>query len=138
IRALDEAVAGCAAPPVLVAHSLGCIAVAHWAAAFARPVAGALLVAPADVEAEHAPEPLCGFAPIPLRALPFPSILVASSDDPWLAIERAEQLAQCWGSEFVRIQAAGHLNSDGGYGPWPQGERLLRRLSAPVHDDGRV
>jgi uncharacterized protein len=130
IRALDEAIAGCAQPPVLVAHSLGCIAVAHWAAAFRRPVAGALLVAPADVEAEHAPEPVRNFAPIPLRALPFPSILAASDDDPWLSMERADELALQWGSELVRIASAGHLNTDAGFGPWPAGEELLRRLCA--------
>ncbi|HEX2078745.1 MAG TPA: alpha/beta hydrolase [Longimicrobium sp.] len=139
VRTLDGAVAACAAPPLLVAHSLGCIAVAHWAAAFARPVAGALLVAPADVEAAHAPEPVRDFAPIPLGALPFPSILAASSDDPWLRLDRAEHMASCWGSNFIRIEAAGHLNTDAGFGPWPQGEELLRRLCfSAAPDDARV
>src|SRR4051812_29408696 len=39
------------APIVLVAHSLGCITVAHWATEKVHSVRAALLVAPADVEA---------------------------------------------------------------------------------------
>jgi predicted alpha/beta hydrolase family esterase len=89
IRALDAAIAAELAPVVLVAHSLGCIAIAHWAARCARPVAGALLVAPADVERADTPEPIRCFAPVPLRPLPFRSILVASSNDEYLSMDRA-------------------------------------------------
>lgn len=129
VRTLDSAVREAAGPPLLVAHSLGCIAVAHWAARFDRPVAGALLVAPADVERPDAPEPIRGFAPVPLRPLPFPSILVASSDDPYLAPERARELARGWGSRLVEIGAAGHVNTAAGFGSWPEGLRLLAELS---------
>jgi predicted alpha/beta hydrolase family esterase len=128
IRALDAAIAAEPAPAVLVAHSLGCIAVAHWAARFARPVAGALLVAPADVERAGTPEPIRCFAPVPLRPLPFRSLLVASSSDEYLSMDRAQHFARCWASELVPIGAAGHINTAAGFGPWPQGERLLDAL----------
>lgn len=128
VRTLDAAIAAQPAPVVLAAHSLGCIAVAHWAARFARPVAGALLVAPADVERADTPGPIRCFAPVPLRPLPFRSILVASDNDEYLSIERAKDFARCWGSELVRIGAAGHINTAAGFGPWPQGERLLDDL----------
>lgn len=130
IRTLDAAVASAPGPVVLVAHSLGCIAVAHWAAAHARPVAGALLVAPADVERADAPGPIRPFAPVPLQPLPFRSILVASTDDEFVTMERAEHFARCWASELVPIGAAGHVHTAAGFGPWPRGERLLDDLCA--------
>jgi uncharacterized protein len=114
---------------VLVAHSLGCVAVAHAAAAHpGLPVAAALLVAPADVEREHAPASIGGFAPMPSALLPFRSIVVASSDDPHMTLERARTVADDWGAEFIEAGALGHINVDAGFGPWPDGERLLRRL----------
>lgn len=129
VRTLDAAIAAEPAPPVLVAHSLGCIAVAHWAAAHARPVVGALLVAPPDVERADMPGEVLGFAPVPLRPLPFRSILVASDNDEWVAIDRAAHFARGWGSELVRAGAVGHINTAAGFGPWPDGERLLELLS---------
>ena len=128
IHALDAAIAAEPAPVVLVAHSLGCIAIAHWGARFARPVAGALLVAPADVERVDLPEPIRCFAPVPLRPLPFRTVLVASSNDEYLSMDRAGHFARCWGSELVPAGAAGHLNTAAGFGPWPEGERLLEAL----------
>lgn len=128
VQAIDAAVAAEPAPPVLVAHSLGCIAVAHWAAAHRRPVAAALLVAPPDVERAGMPEEVRGFAPVPPRPLPFRSILVASDNDEWVTIDRAAHFARAWGSELVRAGAAGHINTAAGFGPWPDGERLLESL----------
>ncbi|HEV3051135.1 MAG TPA: alpha/beta hydrolase [Longimicrobium sp.] len=128
VNALDAAIAAEPAPPVLVAHSLGCIAIAHWAARFARPVAGALLVAPPDVERADMPEPVRNFAPVPLRPLPFRSILVASDNDEYITLDRAKAFARAWGSELVHAGRAGHINTDAGFGPWPEGERLLASL----------
>ncbi|MDH6129908.1 putative alpha/beta hydrolase family esterase [Kitasatospora sp. GP82] len=114
-------------PIVLVAHSLGCVTVAHWAAARTRTVHAALLVAPADIETAEVPE-LVTFRPIPLRPLPFPSLLVSSSDDPWCSADRARRFADGWDSAFVDLGAYGHINSDSGLGAWPQGRELLTRL----------
>ena len=128
VQTLDDAIAAETAPVVLVAHSLGCIAIAQWAARFARPVAGALLVAPADVERADAPDPIRCFAPVPLQPLPFRTLLVASSTDEYLSMDRAGHFARCWGSALVSLGAAGHVNTAAGFGPWPQGERLLESL----------
>ena len=130
VDALHETIVEHEEPVFLVAHSLGCIAVVHWARRFRHPVAGALLVAPADVERPGAPEPIRNFAPIPLRKLPFPSIVVSSSDDPYLSPERAAHFAACWGSRLVDTGAAGHVNTDAGFGPWPEGLALLAELGA--------
>ncbi|MBQ5948117.1 alpha/beta hydrolase [Massilia sp. ST3] len=126
VAELDAAIAACKGAPILVAHSLGCILVAHWARCGSPlKVAGAFLVAPSDVEAPSYPAPLNGFAPVPMEPLPFPSIVVASSDDPYVTPDRAQGFAASWGSRFVDIGKAGHLNADSGHGDWPEGERLL-------------
>jgi len=128
VGALAAAIEAAPRPALLVAHSLGCITVAHLPLAIRQQVAGALLVAPADVEREGAPEALRDFAPIPRVPLSFPSIMVASTDDPYCSMARAEELAREWGSELVTVPQGGHLNSDSKLGHWPQGLRLLAIL----------
>jgi uncharacterized protein len=129
---VERLVAAIEAAPggVLVAHSLGCALVADVAAE--RPdlaIAAALLVAPADVESpRHTPERIRRFAPIPRKALPFRSVMVASRNDPYMALARARELANAWGAEFLDAGPVGHINIDGGFGPWPIGERILRAL----------
>ena len=130
VTALDAAIAVAAVPPVLVAHSLGCHAIAHHAARHARPVHGALLVAPPNVDDPDFPPVIKGFRPIPRAALPFPSIVVSGSDDWYMAPDDARELARAWGSRFVLLERGGHINADAGFGPWPEGERLLAELTA--------
>lgn len=130
---LDAAVAQCDGPPLLVAHSLGCMLVAHWAQSGSQlKVAGALLVCPSDVEAGSYPVDPNGFRPIPQLPLPFPTLVVASADDPFVTIERARQFAAAWGSRLVEVGNAGHINADSGHGPWPEGEKLLAQLCAQL------
>ena len=123
-----------ASPTFLVAHSLGCLAVAHWAATAGRKtdrVEGAFLVAPPWLTAsDQCPAQLADFLPMPLHRLPFPSLLVASEDDPYLPIEIAAPLASAWGSQFVDVGRQGHINVASGNGPWPVGEGLLRGFIA--------
>ena len=116
-------------PPIVVAHSLGCIALAHAVAAASLPVASALLVAPPDVDDPDFPPVIEGFAPIPRQRLPFASIVVVSRNDPFTAFERAAALAEAWGSRLIDAGNSGHLNADAGFGAWPLGERLLAELS---------
>jgi predicted alpha/beta hydrolase family esterase len=130
VAALDAALVAAPAPPVLVAHSLGCLTVAHHALRHRRPVKGALLVAPPNADDPTFPPIVKGFRPIPRQPLPFPSILVASDDDWHMNPEDARTLAGAWGSRFVLLARAGHINTDAGFGPWPDGERLLAELSA--------
>jgi predicted alpha/beta hydrolase family esterase len=112
-------------PVVVVAHSLGCIAVTHLPPEAEARIAGALLVAPADPERRSI---LADFAPVPSRKLPYRSILVASSNDPFCPIRLAGAYARNWGSEFVRVPDAGHINIESGHGPWPLGVALLQSL----------
>ena len=128
VAALDAALQGeDLSRVVLVAHSLGCATIAHWAAQYGRSIRGALLVAPSDVEtARYAAFPTTGFAPMPMARLPFPSKVVFSQNDEWASPARARQFAQAWGSELVDIGAAGHINTTSGHGNWPAGLALLR------------
>jgi len=128
VRELDAAIAACRQPPVLAAHSLSCTLVTWWAAAHkdaAQRIAGAFLVAPSDVDAPSYPTCTTGFQPMQLAPLPFPSIVVASTSDPYVATARAQAFAQAWGSKLHLVGEAGHINGDAGYGPWPEGEQLL-------------
>lgn len=137
---LDAVVSGCPGPVLIVAHSLGCMTFAHWAS-FAREevrrkVAGAFLVAPADVEREGAPREFHDFAPLPKNRIPVPTMLIASENDPCMTLPAARRLANGWKSILVNAGAAGHINVASGHGAWPGGKTLLngfvRDLAAPV------
>ena len=110
---------------ILVAHSLGCIATAYLPSDVCKKVQGALLVAPADPERRA---PLVDFSPTPYQPLPYRSVLVASSNDPYCSVRTAGAYARAWGSEFVRLQNAGHINTESGFGDWPLGLALLQSL----------
>ena len=112
-------------PVVLAAHSLGCIASTHLPPDAVARIQGALLVAPADPERRA---PLVDFAPVPSQILPYRSVVVASSNDPYCPVRTAGAYARSWGSEFVRLQNAGHINIDSGFGAWPLGLALLQSL----------
>lgn len=134
---LEDAVARAAPDVVLVAHSLGCLLVAHWSARTRRRVGGALLVAAPDPLGAAFPANAQGFAPVPRVRLPFPSIVVASSDDLYAHIDFARTLARDWGSDFLDVGAQGHINADSGLGDWKFGRRLLRCLRIGRTADGR-
>ena len=122
---LEQAVLAEDSPVVIVAHSLGCITAVHLGERAAARVRGALLVAPADPERRAQ---LSDFAPVPYGRLPYRSVLVASSNDPFCPIRRAGAYARAWGSELVRLQDAGHINVESGFGAWPLGLALLQSL----------
>jgi len=137
VAALDDVVRAQPEPPVLVSHSLGCSLVGQWVKdRGGRGVAGAFLVGPSDVEAPDYPIEGRSFSSMPLVRLPFPSLVIASTDDVYVSIARAEEFARAWGSELRFIGPAGHINGASGHGPWPEGEAMLlgfiARLAAPL------
>jgi predicted alpha/beta hydrolase family esterase len=130
--ALGRAVGAAVGPVVLAAHSLGCFAIAWWAAS-ANPsliakVRGALLVAPPDVDRPDADFRLRRFAPTPMVAPPFRSILVASGNDPHASLARSHAIANAWNAEFVDFGETGHINARSRLGFWPAGQALLEEL----------
>lgn len=137
LEAIDRAVRRAPAPPIFITHSLGGIAVAHWAAVASVPAAGALLVAPADLDRADCPEALRDFTPVPRARLRFPSVLVASDSDPYASLESSIELAADWGSRIVIVRRAGHINTASGHGPWPDGRAFLRMLERTAAAGGR-
>ncbi|GGY65952.1 RBBP9/YdeN family alpha/beta hydrolase [Pseudoduganella albidiflava] len=109
-------------PTLIVAHSFGCLASVHSVAADPANVAGLLLVAPAD------PDKFGVAALLPREPLPVPSILIASTNDPWMPLERARQWAQHWGSSFIDAGALGHINAESGLRDWLFGQQQLQFL----------
>jgi hypothetical protein len=130
VARLEDVVLSCDEPPVLVAHSLGCILAAAWAAHSknAQRVKAALLVAPGDVERLEVRGMLPSWAPIELQALPFPSVLLASRDDPHCDFERARLFAHAWNAQFMDYGECGHINAESGLASWPEGHVLLQDL----------
>lgn len=127
---LEEVLLGCDEPAVLVAHSLGCLLTAAWAAHSRNThrVKAALLVAPGDAERDDLQPVLPSWSPVVMRRLPFPSVLVGSRNDPYCTFERAQAMARAWGSRFIDLGDAGHINADSGLGDWPQGHAWLDEL----------
>lgn len=140
VAGLREAVEAATGPVIIVAHSAGVIVTAHWAARFAGsrgPVRGAVLATPPDLAQELPAEypslaalAECGWLPIPRQALPFPSIVAASGNDPLGDPVRIRALAAAWGSRVHDLGEVGHLNPASGYGEWPQADLLIKELDA--------
>ena len=128
---------GGGAPAVLVAHSLGCMLAAAWAAhsRSTHRVKAALLVAPPDVARADLREVLPGWVPVPLQALPFRTLVLASSNDPFCDLARARVFAAAWGADLVDVGPRGHINADSGLGDWPEAHQHLKQLQAhtPSH-----
>ncbi len=115
---------------VLISHSMGGIAIAHWAAQFGTKIKAAMIVAPPDLDNPWQDFGLKTFTPIPTQKLPFKSIVVASTNDQWASIETTKVFAKNWGSDLFFIGDAGHINSAIGYGEWNQGLEILKNLVA--------
>ena len=135
VALLDQTLREFRGPAVLVAHSAGVMMVVHWTQRHRRAIRGALLAAPPDFESPlpdgyPAQDVLRenGWLPTPRTRLPFPSIVVASTNDPLGRYERVAALAEAWGSRLVNVGAVGHLNPAAGYGEWPQAQEFIGEL----------
>jgi predicted alpha/beta hydrolase family esterase len=116
-------------PTLVLAHSFGALATVHSVARDPTWIAGLLLVAPAD------PDKFDLASQLPHGRLPCPSIMLGSSNDPWMAADHAESWAARWGSEFANLGALGHINAESGLGDWPEGQRWLYKLAELAHNE---
>jgi predicted alpha/beta hydrolase family esterase len=130
VATIERAIMMATRPVVLIAHSAGVTASVHAAAGLAdTKVRGAFLVAAPDLELNrNVPREMAVFAPVPRDPLPFPSMLVASTSDPFCSVERAAEFATCWGSDFHVAGDAGRIDVESGHGPWPEGLLMFTRL----------
>ena len=107
-------------PWIAVGHSFGSLAlVQHLATSSASPIVAALLVAPADPQRFGLAERLS-----PLR-LPVISTVVGSETDPWMRADHARHWASRWGSHWINLGDAGHINAAAGFGPLPLARRWV-------------
>ncbi len=129
IARLEDVLLSCTEPAVLVAHSLGCLTVAAWAAHSKNThlVKAALLVATPDTQREDIRQMLPGWA-VALQKLPFKSTVFASSNDPFCSIDMAQCFASAWHATFIETGERGHINADSGLGDWPEGLTELQLL----------
>jgi predicted alpha/beta hydrolase family esterase len=132
VAALHATVGESAEPAILIAHSAGCIAAVRWAADHTGPVRAALLVTPPYIDG--AEPDVAGDLPwtVPRGRLPFPAVLVASRTDPYTSFAQFERFAADWGAELVDAGDVGHLDTATGFGPWPDGERLVSELEGLI------
>lgn len=131
VEAVADAVNATTRPPVLVAHSLGVAATVLAVPQFERKVAGAFFVAPPEVgNPSIRPKHLMTFGPYPRDPLPFPSLMIASRNDPFCTYEQADDIAAAWGSLLIDAGESGHLNSESGHGPWPEGTMVFAKFLA--------
>jgi hypothetical protein len=109
-------------PLIFVAHSLGVLALAHAAPFLRGKVKGGFLVAPPSREIVAGLDSIdSAFAALPGDPLPFPSLVIASRNDPFATYAESEAFARGFGAELADAGHSGHINVDSGHGPWPEG-----------------
>jgi uncharacterized protein len=129
VSAIERRVTELGPETLIVAHSLGCLALVHWASRTSQRIRGALFVGVPDPASPVYPASTSiGFTPLPMQRLTFHSTLVTSTDDPYGSALYARACAQAWGSLYVEAGPRGHLNSDSGLGDWLEGYKLLEKL----------
>jgi hypothetical protein len=142
VSLLQQEAAAANAPLIIVAHSAGALTVAHWASQARADVRGVLLAVPPNFEApmpENYPSlnalSAGGWLPLPRAALPFPSIVAASRNDPLALYEWVRELAGDWHSRLIDLGAVGHLNPASGFGPWPRALQLIAALDTDPQEN---
>lgn len=125
-RNIDRVVRSLDRPPLVVAHSFGCLSTAYAQITLGTPVGATLFVAPANPERFELPS---SYFSSPLRQ---PGLMIASENDPWLSLDKAKAMAADWGIDCINIGAAGHINVASGYGAWPLGEALIECMRAEL------
>jgi hypothetical protein len=133
VEAIEVLVRAQCEAPVLVAHSLGCLAVALWAARSATPAHALLLVSLPNPAGSAFPRDAKGFGTLPWTLRARPAVVVSSTDDPYGSPGFADYWARQWGASHERRGAEGHLNAASGLGDWPS---LWARVEAWRNERG--
>jgi len=134
---IDEAVDRASGPVVIVAHSLGCLAVAAWALLSKRATElniEALLVAPCDPNQGKATALIQRFGCFAFTKLPIPTTVIASSDDPFSTLGRGHAIARTWGATVIEAGELGHIDTNSRLGSWRWGQDVLDRMLLRLSD----
>lgn len=139
VEGVQRTVAQIAGPVFFITHSLGGLTVAAWSREHAHPVAGALLVSVPDADAPGFPSSIRGYASPQRAPLRFPALMVASSNDHYITLERSRELARDWNCDWHNVGAHGHINAASNLGDWPEGRQLLAQIfKMSCHRENRV
>ena len=130
IEALDREVRNVTAPTILVAHSIGCLLVVHWAKRSRNAIAGAFLVAVPDPAGPNFPQTAASFGHVSETPLRFPVVMIASRNDPYGPFDYVVTRASQWRAPIIDIGSKGHINGASELGAWPRGRQLLTAFAA--------
>jgi len=132
VRSIEDAVASRSAPPLVIAHSLGCLAALAWVERVRRPrIAALVLVAVPDPTTPSFPRAAAPtFTRVPLPPLG-PAIVIASSNDPFGSLDHATRVARATGARLEVVGALGHINASSGLGDWTEGLALVEAALSP-------
>jgi predicted alpha/beta hydrolase family esterase len=122
---LDQAIARLNVAPIIVAHSLGCLLVAHWAVQSDRAVHAMLLVAVPDPRGSSFPQEATGFAPVPTTLRGRRATVVCSTDDPYSSPAFVSRCLAQWNADHITLGTRGHINASSGLGDWPEGWSIV-------------
>ena len=128
VETLNSLIQSIEGPILLVTHSLGGSTVVEWSKKYSANILGAFLVAVPDVQSAYLPSAISGYHTPPLEKLPFSSVMLASSNDPYATFSRAEYFAEAWGSKLINVGDLEHINTDSNIGEWPEGKQLLNKF----------
>ncbi|MGI0527804.1 RBBP9/YdeN family alpha/beta hydrolase [Rhizobium giardinii] len=129
VKRMIEDINAATKPVVIVAHSLGVATAIHAVPHAQKKIAGAFLVAPPEVtNPKIRPKHLMTFGPYPREPLPFPSMVIASRNDPFGSYDHAGDIANAWGALLVDAGESGHINAESGHGPWPEGTMVFAQF----------
>lgn len=130
LEELQEALAAFK-PDIVICHSLANTLWFHLCDANAmQEVQKLYLVAPPSMECKV--EELSEFFPIkpPKNLYAKETLLIASTNDPYMSEEEAKALQKELRVELKVLQNAGHVNTDSGYGEWPWMLEEIRSIGA--------
>jgi predicted alpha/beta hydrolase family esterase len=128
VETLNSLIQSIVGPILLVTHSLGGSTVVEWSKKHTANILGVFMVAVPDVQSINVPDAISGYQTPPLEKLPFPSLVLASTDDPYSGLDRIKYFAKTWGSELISIGDLGHVNTDSNLGEWSEGKNLLNKF----------
>ena len=128
VESLNDLLKTLHGPIVLVSHSLGGSTIVEWNKKYSANIVAAFMVAVPDVHSDYFPDAITGYQDLPITKLPFPSMLLASTDDPYASYERAEYFSKQWGSSLINVGSLGHVNVDSNIADWPEGYDLLNNF----------
>ncbi|WP_412057898.1 RBBP9/YdeN family alpha/beta hydrolase [Bartonella sp. DGB2] len=145
VKTLQQTIQSAHRPILLIGHSLGVATIIHMLAkqfesasssvanSFSKVpnIKGLFLVAPPDLDNPLLePTLLRNFGAYPRQRLAVPSVLIASQNDPYCTFKAAQNLGKAWGSLVLDAGESGHINSESGHGPWPEGLLILSQFLA--------